>query len=123
MPVSVHPIYDRKGKHELFSLSDNVPTSATVPVVCSRSSSPGASSLLQRILRNRDIAVLLLTSMIFKVSFAISPIKFIISWSGIINKVQIDSMAAGFQSTRRSETYAKKGREAGQFSSMTYVNK
>ena len=64
----------------------NVPTSATVPVVCSRSSSAVASSLLQRILRNRDIAVLLLMLMIFKVSFVISPIKFIISWSGIINK-------------------------------------
>ena len=42
--------------------------------------------LLQRILRNRGIAVSMLMSMIFKVSFAISPIKFIISWSGIINK-------------------------------------
>ena len=42
--------------------------------------------LLQRILRNRDIAVSMLMSMIFKVSFAISPIKFIISWSGTINK-------------------------------------
>ena len=48
--------------------------------------------LLQRILRNRDIAVSMLMSMIFKVSFAISPIKFIISWSGTINKAQIDSL-------------------------------
>jgi len=43
--------------------------------------------LLQRILRNRDIAVLMLMSMIFKVSFAISPIGFIISWSGIIDRL------------------------------------
>ena len=42
--------------------------------------------LLQRILKNRDFVVLMLILMIFKVSFAISPVKFIISWSGIINK-------------------------------------
>ena len=42
--------------------------------------------LLQRILKNRDFVVLMLISMIFKVSFAISPVKFIIYWSGIINK-------------------------------------
>ena len=41
--------------------------------------------LSQKTLRNRDIAVLMLISPIFKISFAISPIKFIISWSNIPN--------------------------------------
>ena len=43
--------------------------------------------LLQRILRNRDFVVLMLISMIFKMSFASYPIKFRISWSGIINRL------------------------------------
>lgn len=41
--------------------------------------------LLQRILRNRDIAVLVLMSMIFKISFSISPINFMAFWSYIID--------------------------------------
>lgn len=43
--------------------------------------------LLQRILRNRDFVVLMLISMIFKMSFASFPIKFRPSWSGIINRL------------------------------------
>ena len=42
--------------------------------------------LLQRILKNRDFVVLMLISMIFKISFASSPIKFRLSWIGIINR-------------------------------------
>lgn len=42
--------------------------------------------LLQRILKNRDFVVLMLISMIFKMSFASSPIKFRLSWIGIINR-------------------------------------
>ena len=41
--------------------------------------------LSQKTLRNRDIAVLMLISPIFKISFAIYPMKFIISWSNIPN--------------------------------------